>query len=206
MKIAVAGLAGFLAMGCGPDSAGEKSRTSPPDARTAARAAANAPPDSQFVRFLSLAISTREIRREMFDAVYTRVGRALAPGEIEDIAGSCPEHWQEARWLADYRVLSVTTRGDSADAIAEITTVAREVADWPRRLAKVDIAVDTAHWLLIRSDVTEGLWKVCGDAEEGFGLFQVAPAQVEWSNNGSVGRARAAVDSIRTARRLPLAR
>ena len=163
-------------------------------------------PDSQFARFLSLALATRMVRAGMFDSVYTREGRVPTSGEIEDVSGPCPEDYQEARWLADYRVLSVIAVGDSAEATAEITTVAREMENGAERRATLDVRQDTAHWRLVRSDLTEGRWKVCGDAREGFGLFLASPTHVRWSNKGTAEKARAAIDSIRRARGLPLAR
>jgi hypothetical protein len=129
----------------------------------------------------------------------------LAPGEIEDVAGLCPEEDMERRWLADYRVLSVATSGDSGVATAAITTAVRQI-EGPRdsTIATVSIADDTAHWRMIRSSETRDRWMVCGDAVEGFGVFP-STWSVRWEA-GSAEAARAAIDSIRRARGLPLVR
>ena len=205
MKSVGAGMIVLFTVACGPDAQSDRSGSAGRDS-TSVHGWENAPADSQFARFLSASIATRENTRGLFDSVYTNEGRKPTPGEIEDVSGPCPQEFMEERWLADYRLLSVTTRGDSGRAAAEITTVAREVEDGAEWLATILVSQDTAHWRLIRSDVTQGLWMVCGESMEGFGLFRMPPSHLRWSKNGSAVKARAAVDSIRRARGLALVR
>jgi hypothetical protein len=199
----ITGLAATFCIACSPNPTGEPSAGVHQDVRPGAVPASpdDMSPDSQFARFLSLSIGTRTARLGMFDAVYTRIGRGPRPGEIEHIFGPCPEEFIESRWLADFRMISVSTRGDSGEAVARITTVARQ----DEVEARMQIEEDTARWRLIRSPETGHRWQVCGDAKGGFSLFVDTPV-VRWRNGGSSDIARGAIDSIRRARGLPLAR
>lgn len=179
--------------GCSPDN---PERERPADAPASA--------DSQFARFLSLSIATRFPYAGIFDLIGTVKDHSPAV-EGGDVSGLCldPEDYDERRWLADFRVLSVAVDGDSGEASAAITTVARQQIGeyWISTFA---IEEDTAHWKMIRAPETGGQWKVCGGAAEGFELYaSERPAQ--WLN-GSDTTARAAIDSIRRARGLPLVR
>ncbi|MEP6992218.1 MAG: hypothetical protein ABJA80_14900 [bacterium] len=150
------------------------------------------PPDSQFARFLSLAIATRAPRVGKFSDVY----------ECRD-----SEALKDVRWLADYRILSVHTTGDSAVATAQVTTVARQHDGATGWVADAGIRVDTARWRMrnVAAGATKR-WKVCGDAMEHFGVFMLGRT-VRWAPAGSsAATAKAAVDSIRRARGLALAR
>lgn len=122
-----------------------------------------------------------------------------------DVSGLCldPEDYDERRWLADFRVLSVSVRGDSGKASAAITTVARQRNGGNSWISTLVIEEDTAHWRMVRARETEGQWKVCGGADKGFEFYQEQPAQ--WLT-GSDSAARTAIDSIRRARGLRLAR
>lgn len=169
----------------------------------------NALADSQLARFLSASVATRVPRRGLFDSV--RAYFSPEPGG--DVSGGCPwanGDYDEARWLADFRVLSVRARGDSADGTAAITTVATEKLEIEPNgnsgfVAEFRIDEDTAHWNLIRNAQTYGRWKVCGGAKEGFEVSTLSEPGMRW-RNGSAALAHAAVDSIRRARGLPLAR
>jgi hypothetical protein len=162
--------------------------------------------ESQFARFLSLSIATRETNRAKVDSVYTdgdiKVGGDVAPCLAGDEAVS--------RWLADYHVLSVSSRGDTAIASAAITTAVREEAepDGQSFVATPLIQEDTARWMLVRGADTHGKWMVCGPGASGqgfFALFKVGRT-IRWANGGSARSAMATIDSIRRARSLPIAR
>lgn len=148
------------------------------------------PPDSQLAHFLSLAIATRVPRVGRLDSVYTRE----------------EEEYNRVRWLADFKVIGVALRGDSALATAVITTVADQVDRGRGWVATPRIETDTAHWQMARSRDGERRWLVCGDAVEGFGVLMVG-REVRWRPaTASARTARAAVDSIRRARGLTIVR
>jgi hypothetical protein len=147
----------------------------------------------QLARFLSLAVATRVLHTGIADSVYTT-------GTEPDIN----ELYTDMRWVADFRILSVSTRGDSGRATAVVTDVARQVEKRGTYEATYGIREDTAHWLLVRGLDSTGRWLVNGDAAEGFGVFHVG-RQIRWVS-GSRGKALAAVDSIRRARGFPLIR
>jgi len=162
--------------------------------------------ESQFARFLSLSIGTREINRVNVDSVYTegdiRVGGNVAPCLAGDETVN--------RWLADYHVLSVSLRGDTAIASAAITTAVREdeEPDGQSFVATPLVQEDTARWMLVRGADTNGKWMVCGpgaSAQGLFGLFKVGRT-IRWANGGSARNATATIDSIRRARGLAIAR
>lgn len=150
------------------------------------------PPDSQLARFLRLAVATwTRDENGIYDSVYTC---------RED------EDFEDFRWIADFRILSMSTDGDTAQALTILTTVADQLAEGDGRYrALLRIAEDTAHWRLIRT--ATGPWKVCGDTfREHFNVF-MAGRHVRWQPPGaSAEKARALIDSIRQSRGLLLIR
>jgi hypothetical protein len=148
-----------------------------------------ASPYRQFATFLSLAIATRQPHLGMIDSVYT-----CGDEESRD----------DMRWIAAYRILSVSVAGDSGRAAALITTVATQKNEGNGWRAKLGIREDTAHWELKRGAETGGRWMVCGDTYEHFGVFHLG-RDVKWARGSGV-EAMAAVDSIRRARGLELLR
>lgn len=151
-------------------------------------------PESVFVRFLDLAVATRLQRMGMHDSVY-------ACRELE--------YLEDVRWVADYRVTSVAVRGDEADATAVLTTVAQQIDRGENNggyVATLRIRSDTGRWLLRKSGSTAGHWKVCGDSREHFGIYMLG-REAKWLPAGaSADKARAAIDSIRSSRALPILR
>jgi hypothetical protein len=128
------------------------------------------------------------------DSVYTR-------GEELGI----DERYEDMRWLAAYRIVSVETKNDTAQAAAVITVVARQTNDGhDHYTARYGIRDDTARWVLVRESTAGGRWKVSGDAVGGFGVAHIG-RDIRWAE-GSRAKALAAVDSIRRARGLPLLR
>lgn len=165
------------------------------DRDTSGTTAATAGPgaEEQFRKFLSLAIVTRAKSDALYDSVFT----------CRDF-----QSYQDSRWIADYRVLSVAQRSDTlADVAAVLTTVARLVNPGDDRYrATMRVAEDTAHWMMLRTPATHQLWMVCGDAREGFSTF-IEGRDVSWSPPGaSRDRAFALADSVRRARGLSLVR
>jgi hypothetical protein len=193
------------------DSRGAQVRRAADSAPVRTEAAAQAPPDTiasvdtfavadpsteayrQFAAFLSLAVASREPHVGRTDSVYTR-GTEIGIEE-QDAA---------MRWVADARILRVSTRGDSGRAVALITSVARQTNENDVWMASTDTRDDTVHWALIRNADTQGRWMVNGDAAEGFGVFHIG-RDVRWVR-GSRAQALAAIDSIRHLRGLELLR
>lgn len=167
---------------------------------------ANADAEAQFTRFLSLSIATREKNRVYLDSVYTG-GDITVGGDVSPcMAGDETVN----RWLADYRVLSVRTHGDSGEATAAITTAVREVQepDGATFVATPQIQEDTARWKLVKASGTNGKWMVCGpgsDRKELFGLFKVGRT-IKWTNGGSLQSVMNTIDSARRVRGRPIAR
>ena len=151
------------------------------------------PAYQQLDRFLSLAVATRVPHVGRVDSVYTS-GTELG----------IDEQYRAMRWIAASRILWVSTKGDSARAAAVITEVARQMDEGNGYRAEYGIREDTAHWRLVRGVDSSGRWLVNGDAQEGFGVLPIG-RDIRWIS-GSRERALAAVDSIRTARGLPLVR
>ena len=158
--------------------------------------------ETVFARFLDLSVATRAPRIGMFDSVYT----------CEDLV------WMsDVRWVADYRIVNVATSGDTARATAILTTVARQIDLGDNQgtyAATFRVSADTGHWLMVRSAETRNLWKVCGDARERvggiprehFGVFMLGRT-IRWQPPGASSQgARAAIDSIRRSRGLPIVR
>ena len=152
-----------------------------------------APARSQLDRYLDLAIATRAQRVGMFDSVST-----------------CRDEdpLREARWVADYRILSVSVRGDSAQGVAVLTTVARQVERDTSYAATLRIAEDTSHWTMIRTAGPDGklAWMVCGEAREHYNVAMVGRSILWQPADASAERARATIDSIRRARGKPILR
>lgn len=158
--------------------------------------------ETAFARFLDLSVATRAPRIGMFDSVYT----------CEDL-----EWMIDVRWVADHRIVDVTTIGDTARATAILTTVARQIDLMDNQgtySSTFRVSADTGHWLMVRSAETQNKWKVCGDARERvggsprerFGVFMLGRA-IRWQPPGaSAEMARAAIDSIRRSRGLPIVR
>ena len=157
----------------------------------------------QFERFLSTAIATRAQRLKMFDSVYTVSGES--PNDT--VYDPCPEDFSDVRWLADYRVIAVNQKGDTAVVTAAITTVARQIADTVEGRYRVtpEIREDTAQWRMVRVSGPAGLWKICGDASEHFGVI-MAGRQLLWPRGASAATLRATIDSLRQARGLRIIR
>jgi hypothetical protein len=147
----------------------------------------------QFAKFLTLAVATHVDHVGDADSVYTS-GTELG----------IDEQYKEMRWLAASRILSVKSNGDTAHAVALITTVARQTDTGHGYTASYGIREDTARWVLVRDAEDSGRWKVNGDAAGGFGVWHIG-RDITWVN-GSRARALAAVDSIRRARGLELVR
>lgn len=170
-------------------------------------------PESVFTRFLDLSVATRQPRPGRLDSVYTA---GMQFNYDSNYAYTRCEQSTDARWMADYRVLRVVTTGDSAVASVELVTVAHEtehgvvgVDAGVYHEATLRLKTDTGHWELLRSArETGGVWKVCGDAREGFSLFPAGRVgAVRWLPPGaSADKARAAIDSIRKSRGLPIIR
>lgn len=94
-----------------------------------------------------------------------------SPPAETNLLMACVPDGQTDRYatLARYQVLNSTLRGDSADASAEVVTVAEEVGDphaANRYATTVRIRVDTLHWVMTR-DSTAGKWGVCGYSKQG---------------------------------------
>jgi hypothetical protein len=169
---------------CAQSQAPHAAAVAPPaksDTATLARA--------QFEKFLSLAIATRQPHVGMIDSVYT-----CGDEESRD----------DMRWIAAFRILSVSVAGDSGRAAAALTVVAIQKDGLSGWTARFGIREDTAHWELKRSAETGGRWMICGDTYEHFGVFHLG-RDVKWLR-GSTSEAIAAVDSIRRARGLPIIR
>jgi hypothetical protein len=155
---------------------------------TSAAPAVEASPDSALKRFLSLAIATRENRANI-NEVWT-----------------CDEQlgYDDTRWIADYLVLTTTTRGDSAFATTTVTTVARQIDMGKGWVATLKTSEDTAHFILLRNKPDQQ-WRVCGDAREGFGVVMVG-RDIQWQAGASPAKAHAVIDSVRQARGLEIIR
>lgn len=201
------GMAVLMIVACtaGPRS-GERTGMTLDTAGETTSVKAEAEPESQFTRFLSLSIATREKNRVYVDSVYT--GGDITVGG--DVAPCLAGDETVNRWLADYHVLSVRTHGDSGDASAAITTAVREVEepDGESFVATPQIQEDSARWRLVKGSGTNGKWMVCGpgsDRKEIFGLFKVGRT-IKWPNGGSPQSVMNTIDSIRRARGLPVAR
>lgn len=87
---------------------------------------------------------------------------------------ACTADGQTDRYLtlASFRVLGATSYRDSADAAAQVVTIAEEEGNphaAGRYSTSVRVKVDTLHWLMLR-DTVNGLWGVCGYSKEGFGF------------------------------------
>jgi hypothetical protein len=159
---------------------------------------------TNFARFLSLAVATRSQVLGMFDSVYAR-GDPKIGGDVDP----CPEDYREVRWLADYKIVSVDAKNDSAVGVAVLTTVADQMpspdgADGVY-LVTPRLRQDTARFTLIRSPETHGHWAVCGDAQGGFGLLRIG-REVRWPPGWSKEKAFEQIDSVRKARGLPILR
>ena len=140
--------------------------------------------EAQFAKFLSISTATRNQVLGMYDSVYCRDG----------------EEYQLTKWLADCEILSVEVHDDSATAVARVTTVAQQDDHTGNLVATRMIKTETAHWHMVREPADTGLWRVCGDAREGFGMIMTGP-NIRWRpRSASRRRAFADVDSIRRAR------
>jgi len=167
---------------------------------------ASADVDAQFSRFLSCSIRTLQPNQTMCDSVYT-VGDIHEGGDVAECFAGDERLYL---WVADYRVLSVKTHGDSADATAAITIAAREVQDPTEESSTATplIEEDTAKWSMIKAPITGGKWMVCGPGVVRGELFEPGPGMrtINWPHGGSRESVKLAIDSIRRARTLPHAR
>lgn len=144
----------------------------------------------QFDRFLSQTLATRRPRMGYVDSLYT--------------CGD-EEGFEERRWIAAYRILQLTTRGDTGRVVVALTSVARQLQETDSRYgARTGILEDTASWRLVRNEETGGRWMTCGDSDQGFNTMAIGRS-VRW-RKGSAKRAVALADSIRKARGLPIVR
>jgi hypothetical protein len=201
------GIVVLLIAACTGDvRSGEQTRTSLDAAGATTGVNAEAEPEAQFSRFLSLSIATRERNLVYTDSVYT-------DGDIQvagDVAPCLAGDETVSRWLADFHVLSMRTHGDSAEATAAITSAAREVEEPDAESFVVipQIQEDTATWKLLNTSGTNDKWMVCGpgsDRKEIFGLSKVGRT-IKWPNGGSQQSVMKTIDSVRRSRGLPIAR
>lgn len=104
--------------------------------------------------------------------------------------------------LADYVILSTAVRGDTARAVLELTSAAREIAS-PHRAdrwnATLAVHTDTVREMLLRSP---GGWKLCEPSARPIGFVHDGnDAQTSWSPAGASWASVAHVaDSIRLAK------
>ena len=170
------------------------------------RSSASASAERQFSRFLSEAIGTRKLHRVYVDSLYTD-GDIHEGGDVAPCLGGDEERYV---WLADFHVLSVRTHGDSTDAAAAITIAATEVPapDGESFTATPLIEEDTAYWTMVRAPVTGWKWMVCGPGVIRRQLFGPMPVgrTINWPHGGSREAVANVIDSIRRARKLPLAK
>jgi hypothetical protein len=138
----------------------------------------------QFAKFLDISVATHAPKLGRYASVYCREG----------------EEYQLTRWLADFEVVRVDVRGDSATAVAVVTTVADQSDRTGRWVAARKIRTDTAHWHMVREPAGSGVWRVCGDANEGFSMIMTGPDMIWRPLGASRKRAFADVDSIRRGR------
>ena len=151
-------------------------------------------PQDQLRRFLELTIATRGRRTPaQFDSVYACRDR---------------EDFDEGRWGADFKILEVTPKSDSVvEGRVVLTTVARaRQGSGTSYNGQLGVREDTAHFRLTKSPETRHIWKVCGDARERFQPFPIG-REVIWQPPGSSSRRPLElIDSVRTARGLPILR
>jgi hypothetical protein len=162
-----------------------------------------APAYRHFASFLEVAVATDTSHGAMLDSLYSR-------GSFDELG--IAERDDDVRWLAASRILSVRTEGDSGNAVAVITTVARQTpeSEEGHYAVRFGIQDDTARWLLIR-DVDDGHWKVDADgviinngARDQFTVLALG-RDIHWVM-GSRQQALAAIDSIRVTRGLEVVR
>lgn len=160
------------------------------DARLPERAAvsgsyaADSAAEAQFAKFLSISTATRTPVLGIYESVYCRDG----------------EEYQLTKWLADFEILSVVVHDDSATAAARVTTVAEQDDHTGAMVATRKIRTEIAHWYMVRAPAGTGIWRVCGDAREGFGMIMTGPNMRWRPRSASRQKAFADVDSIRRAR------
>ena len=161
-----------------------------------------APAYRQFASFLDYAVATRVPHVGMVDSLYSR-------GSFDELG--IAEQDNDMRWLAASRILWVRTVSDTGQAMAVITTVARQTPESEEGSYAVQFGIrdDTANWKLVR-DADDGRWKVDGDGwirGSSRGQFTVLSLgrDLHWVA-GSREQALATVDSIRLARGLELVR
>ena len=145
---------GFVACSGRPDSATTRADT--PAAKVASAAAMQ---------------GRRVPEVEMHLAAFLEGSLETSPPTETNLLMACVPDGQTDRYatLARYQVLNSSLRGDSAEASAEVVTVAEEGGDphvANRFVTTVRIRVDTLHWLMAR-DSTPGKWGVCGYSKEG---------------------------------------
>lgn len=129
-----------------------------------------------------------------------------SPPTETNLLMACVPDGQTDRYetLARYRVLNSALRGDSADASAEVMTVAEEVGD-PHFVGKyattVRIRVDTLHWVMTR-DSADSKWGVCGYPKEGVGFGHYGnDRNTRWNPpSGSWARVRQLAESLHVQR------
>ena len=159
----------------------------------------------QMSKFLELAVATRSGQGTVIDSV---VLRTTGSGESWMI-------WDDQdhrRWIADGHVLTVHEGGDTAIVHVSLAVVADQAPNLESSeagyVATLAVREDTARWVMVRDHedtVSPGRWKVRGGALEGFSVLGFGRTII-WTSGGSEARALALVDSIRTARKLPLIR
>jgi hypothetical protein len=116
-----------------------------------------------------------------------------------------PEENFHSYWLADSRIVALSTRGDSAFANVDILSVARQVPESGSAYGSVvtrHVEQDTVELLLIR-DGPANEWRICGDTREGwdFGSYGL-PRNVTYRPAGTTkSNLYKLVDSVRDARR-----
>jgi hypothetical protein len=156
-----------------------------PTGRVSSEVPADATPDSVLRVFLDWSLAGRRPNSVNRSSVYSC-------RDEEDIGSGL--------WMADARIDSVLLRGDTAVAHVVLTAVARQNFDGRMHHVTLKIEELPARFVLIRED---GRWKVCG-TESSVSVLSGGQTMV-WSPEGaSRSRAIALIDSIRTARGLPL--
>ena len=142
-------------------------------------------PDSVLRVFLDLSLAGRRPGSVERSSVYTC-------REDEDLDSGV--------WMADARIDSMQVRGDTAMAHVTMTSVARQTSDGRTHQVTLKIEELRPRFVLIRDG---GRWKVCGSANS---ISVTSGGQnMVWSPEGaSEQKAVALIDSIRTARGLPL--
>jgi hypothetical protein len=147
----------------------------------------------QLGRFLDLALATRKPPLP-WDSVYT------CADDMDRV------NVERALWIADYKVLSMSSEHDSVKAVVALTSVVDEAyqgfAGW---ISTLKVREDTAHFTLVR-ETPVAPWKVCGETDERYGVRVLGYAKKWVPAGASRVAAVATIDSIRRSRHLTIVR